>query len=324
MAGLWPLSLQQRIDLNGKPYVGARAFFYEADTTTPLIVYQNNDLSVPLPNPVTTDGFGMFPAVYLDEADEFYGVRVVTAGGVILFNLATLPIYGPATGGGGGGGGTPVDPDTTFKTGDIKDRYGSGIHPGWVRCNGRTIGDATSGATERANADTQALFEYLWNNFTDAFHPVTGGRGASASADFASHKTITLLDQQGRDRRGVDGMGTTATGRLTTATITTGLPTQVGSTGGTETVTLTEAQIPVHNHTGATGSNGAHTHDYQRMTGQGTFQSGSEAFGEPRYPTTNATTTSAGAHTHTIANAGGGTAHSNLPPSVLVTVYIKL
>jgi hypothetical protein len=54
--------------------------------------------------------------------------------------------------------------------GDLKVRYGTGVLSGFVRCNARTIGSATSGGTERQNADTQALFEYLWN--TDANNPV--------------------------------------------------------------------------------------------------------------------------------------------------------
>jgi microcystin-dependent protein len=34
----------------------------------------------------------------------------------------------------------------------------------------------------------------------------------------------------------------------------------VGATGGANTVTLTQAQIPAHNHTGSTGGAGGHTH----------------------------------------------------------------
>lgn len=324
MAGLWNLSLTQQIDLNSKPYPGARAFFYEAETLTPLIVYQNYDLSVPMPNPVTADGYGRFPAVYLDEADEFFRVRVTTSGGVILFDQTTLPIIGPSGGGGGGGGGTPVDPYALWQTGDLKPRYGTGVHPGWERCNGRTIGDATSGATGRANADTQALFEYLWAAVPDSILAVNGGRGASAAADYTAHKTIQLPDFRGRTIAGLDDMGTAAAGRVTLASLSTGTAIQLGSSGGTDTVALTEAQMPVHSHSGATGSNGAHTHDYQRMTGQGTFQSGTEAPGEPRYPTTTATTTSAGAHTHTISASGGGAAHPNMPPFALTSIYIKL
>ena len=36
---------------------------------------------------------------------------------------------------------------------------------GYVRVNGGTIGSAASGASERAHADTQPLYELLWNEF---------------------------------------------------------------------------------------------------------------------------------------------------------------
>src|SRR5947208_1688739 len=83
----------------------------------------------------------------------------------------------------GGGGGT-VDPTTIFQTGQIIPMYGTGVLTGFVRANGRTIGSATSGATERANADAQSLFQNLWG--ADANLAVSGGRGASAAADWAA------------------------------------------------------------------------------------------------------------------------------------------
>ncbi|MBX3610390.1 MAG: hypothetical protein KF871_10900 [Hydrogenophaga sp.] len=69
---------------------------------------------------------------------------------------------------------------------------------GWVRANGNTIGNAASGATERANADTEALFTMLWNEFTQAVLPIqtsAGGastRGASAAVDYAANKRMPL------------------------------------------------------------------------------------------------------------------------------------
>lgn len=334
MAGLAPISLQQRIDTNtGKPYVGARAFFYEAGTTTPLIVYSNYDLSVPLPNPVTADGYGMFPAIYLDEADAFYRLRVTTAGGVILFDQTTLPIYGPTGSGGGGGGGTPVDPYTLLQTGDLKHRFGTGVHPGWERCNGRTIGDSSSGATGRANADTQALFELLWGAVPNTILAVNGGRGASAAADYAAHKTIQLPDLRGRVLAGLDDMGTSAAGRLQAALIATGSPTQLGSSGGEDQHVLTTAELPVTTPVGTISAIPPHTHPLVG-TGGTVFRSSAEGGSRDTAllsPSSGATTPalntgSAGGVTPTFTGTpfGGGAAHTNLPPLGLVSVYIKI
>lgn len=333
MAGVWNLSLIQQTDQNGRPYPGARAFFYEADTTTPLIVFSNYDLSITLPNPVTADGFGRFPAVFIDEAAEFYRVRVTTSGGVILFDQATLPVIGPSGGGGGGGGGTPVDPNALWQTGDIKLRYATGVHPGWERCNGRTIGDATSGATGRANADTQALFEFLWGAVPNTILAVNGGRGASAAADFAAHKTIQLPDFRGRSVFGLDDMGTSAAGRLLSALVATGSPTQLGSSGGDDQHTLVTNEIPVITPAGTISAIPPHTHGISGNGGplsRGAAEGGSrdtavmQPSGSSQSPVIN--TGSAGGVTPTFTGTsfGGGAAHNNMPPFGLTSVYIKL
>lgn len=70
--------------------------------------------------------------------------------------------------------------------------------PGWVMMEGGSIGNTTSGASVRANQDTQTLFELLWNNSTDTELPVSTGRGASANADWIANKNIELPDGRSR------------------------------------------------------------------------------------------------------------------------------
>jgi hypothetical protein len=69
---------------------------------------------------------------------------------------------------------------------------------GWVWMRDLTIGNAASGATERANADCEDLFERIWNTVSDTYAPVTPGRGASAAADWGANKTIQLCTTVGR------------------------------------------------------------------------------------------------------------------------------
>ena len=105
-------------------------------------------------------------------------------------------------------------------TGSVMPYAGSTSPSGWLLCSGLTIGNATSGGTARANADTQVLFEQLWDSFSNTALPIftsagaVSTRGASASADFAANKRLTIPDLRGRAVAGKDDMGGTASGRL--------------------------------------------------------------------------------------------------------------
>lgn len=324
MAGLAPISLQQRIDPNGKPYIGAKAYFYSASTLTPLAIYSNNDISVELENPVPSDGYGMFPAIYIDANELFYRMRVTTSAGVVLTDLITLPVYDVPDP--GAAPVTPVDGDSIAKTGDVKARWSTGSHSGWVRMNGRTMGSAASGATERANADAQALYYQLWNENSDTLHPVTGGRGASAAADFAANKPIKLPDLRGMVMVGLDDMGSSARGVIVNS-VTVGGPTTMGSVGGAEEVTLDSTTVPSHTHTFSATTSTAPDHQHSipaSLAGAGSIAtSGSSSGG-----ISGINTGAAGAHSHTVSgttgSSGSGDAHNNMPPFSLVTYYIKL
>jgi len=136
-----------------------------------------------------------------------------------------------------------------FQTGDVKLTFRAASDPGWVLMDDGTIGDAISGATSRANADTEDLFTLLWNNIIDQWAPVSGGRGASAAADFAASKTIMLPRVLGR-AMAVSGLATLSqefiadftTDQLTVADANiyyTGTPVQLTTTGTLPTGLLT-------------------------------------------------------------------------------------
>lgn len=96
---------------------------------------------------------------------------------------------------------------TGFTTGDVKLTLKSAADTGWVLMDDKTIGDASSSATGRANADTSTLYALIWTNCIDTWCAVTGGRGGSAAADFAAHKPIALPKTLGRALAGY-GTGT--------------------------------------------------------------------------------------------------------------------
>jgi len=101
-------------------------------------------------------------------------------------------------------------------TGAVMDFLMSLAPAGWVVLDGSSIGDAASGGTGRANADTAALFALLWANFDNGLLPIqnsdgtAGTRGAAAAADFAAHKRLPLIDQRDRFRRSYKAGGSSA------------------------------------------------------------------------------------------------------------------
>jgi hypothetical protein len=92
----------------------------------------------------------------------------------------------------------------SWTTGDAKLTYKTTADATWILLDDGSIGDASSSATTRANADTSALFVLLYNAVpalvvqNSAGTPVS--RGASAAADFAAHRRLVIPKTLGRER----------------------------------------------------------------------------------------------------------------------------
>jgi len=171
---------------------------------------------------------------------------------------------------------------------------------GWLICNGDTVGNAISGAVN-ADAVYEDIFDFIKN-----FPPNLG------TEDFSAGDTVVLPDLRGKTAVGVDA---------TSIAITTGDAAFLGDQLGIDEVVLTEAEMPVHTHSGTTGSAGAHAHTYQ---GHGGGSSKNGCCTPWDSPLTRSTST-AGAHVHslTIDSAGNGEAHTNVQPSVALHWIIK-
>lgn len=275
---------------DGRDAVGARARFYNAGGNTPKTVYQDGNLnSAFAPDGILSDANGQLPDIWVSGTTAYR--CVVTFQGAVIRDRDYIPGEAAASGGGGGGGGT-----TELPTGFIFPYYGTGSLDDYaVRGNGRTIGSAASGASERASDDTENLFVHLWG--ADATLAVSGGRGATGEADFAANKQLTLPDFRGRVPAGLDDMGNTAAGRFSGITFTAGNATTLGSTAGAATVSLTSDQNGPHTHTGTTGNAGDHNHTGTTATGGEHTHTGSAlaAGGHSHGGSTGA----AGLHTHT-------------------------
>ncbi|MDI1265589.1 MAG: hypothetical protein PS018_20270 [bacterium] len=326
-AGTLPIAMAQQRDVNGDPVL-CQVYFYVAGTVaSPQNSYSDYGLTQNPNNQLACDQTGRVPMFWL--ADGLVHVRMVDAAGVPIIDT-TMYALGPSSGGGGGGG--TVDPTTIAQTGDLKGRYGTGLISGWVRCNGLTIGNGSSGATERANADTQTAFVYLYN--TDPNLVVSGGRTGNALNDYNANKTIATPDWRGRALAFLDDMGNSPAGRLTASFFGTSATT-LGAPGGSESTTLTAAQIPsitstaspsltanVTTNVWVAGNSGDST---PINVGQGGANNGltvsiAAGFSVAKQPSAG---TATGTVSSTSTNTSGG-AHRTVQPTMLATIYIKL
>lgn len=118
----------------------------------------------------------------------------------------------------------------------------------------------------------------------------------------------------------------------------------VGATGGANSVTLSEAQIPTHTHTitASSDSSGFHTHSVSDpghthvfnggiATSNGYFPGGPILAGGPSNTSaavTNISVVAGGAHTHAIvataSSVGGSQAHENRPPYYALAYIMKV
>lgn len=176
-----------------------------------------------------------------------------------------------------------------WSTGDTKITLKTVADAGWVMFNDGNIGDASSGATTRANADTSALFALLWNNTANADCAVSTGRGVSAAADFAAHKTIALPKVLGR-ALAVAGAGSGLTSRALAHVV------------GEETHLLTIPEMPGHTHT---------------------IQSANVTTGSDSQVVSAAATGSPNNTPGTTSTGGGGT-HNNMQPTTFFNIMVKL
>jgi len=179
----------------------------------------------------------------------------------------------------GSGSGIPV--------GSVQQYIGTTAPLGWLLLQGGTIGDASSGATVRANSDTETLYCLLWNSLANAQAPVSSGRGTTAAEDFAAHKTITLPDLRGRAVIG-SGTGSGLTARTH------------GATGGAESHTLTITEMPAHTHRNQPDPNagGSSVRQLYEHNGYGT-------------------------NYYMTSSTGGDGAHNNMQPWLALNYIIK-
>jgi microcystin-dependent protein len=136
----------------------------------------------------------------------------------------------------------------------------------------------------------------LRTDYPDLFTVIGTTYGSADGTHF------NIPDLRGRTLAGLDNMGGSDAGRLDLANT-------LGTTTGAQYHTLSITEMPSHNHPGSTvGRSGA---DDNNHTGNGDFVADSDA----GYT---------GTRSVSVASQGGGGAHNNMQPTILVNYIIKI
>lgn len=191
----------------------------------------------------------------------------------------------------------------TTPTGTVLDFAGAVAPAGWLLCDGSQI-SRTTYATLFAALSSGAI--YGTGNGTTTFH---------------------LPDCRGRTTAGKDDMGGSAANRITSGG--SGITgTTLGNSGGSETHTLTEAQLAVHTHiqtahhhtsgfsaNGVSGRYGVTTGQPNSPYSEGDVQAGAGSQLDYGVDTSGSTATN--------NNAGSSNAHNNTQPTMIFNKIIK-
>lgn len=138
--------------------------------------------------------------------------------------------------------------------------------------------------------------------------------------------TFALPDLRGRAIAGLDNMGGSDAGRLDWANT-------LGTTGGAQTHTLTESELASHTHTQNAHNHGITdpTHRHAIVTKDYAGGFANEPLTKGLYGSTGSTVTEYAATgisinnaTATNQNTGGGAAHNNMQPTILLNYIIKI
>lgn len=193
----------------------------------------------------------------------------------------------------GGANWSPISTLGTFTTGDVKLTYKTVADSGWVMITDGQIGSATSGATY-ANANAAALYAVMWNNVSNTFAPVSGGRGANAAADFAANKSLSMPRILGR-ALAIAGAGAGLTSR------------PIGQTLGEETHLMTLGELVTHTHATTPAS---------PTVGTGPGDSVQRGSADTPVPTNHVSFSN--------SNTGSSTPFNIMQPSAFINCMIKL
>lgn len=347
-ASLLPNAKQTFVDQNGNPYNGGKVYFYIPGTDTFKNTWQDGDKGVLNSNPVILDaagraiiyGDGEYRQVLRDRNNNLiwdqltsstgtgggssstgdgdlvgtvkpwaglsapnqylfaYGQEIARSTYPELFTAITLSTSAFCTNG---------SPNLTGIADTTQIPIGAAVEASCISSGSTVLSKTSSSITVTNNA-------IISTSLTIRVLPWGGGNGTT---------TFNLPDFRGRIIAGRDNMGGTAASRLTATYFANA--NAIGAAGGLQSSTLTTANLASHNHA-QTAQNPTFTYtkttrsDYSATGGEDAVETLTIA------PTGQSTTltTASDATPGNTANAGSGTAFSNVQPTITSNYIIKV
>lgn len=201
------------------------------------------------------------------------------------------------------------------------------IPTGYVSANGLTIGNASSNATNRANADTKFLYSQIWTACANTQCPiytsagVASTRGLTAAADYAANKALAVWNMNGSALMGADSQNGTTSTNLSNVPVTSGSRTAPGSILGENLHALTSGENGPHTH-GVTDPGHLHVVGTAALAGLNNNNGGGG--GSFSAMSTSVPNTSSNVTGVSVNSAGSGTPHNTVPRSFIVYWNLKL
>lgn len=198
MANHLLFTLGRALDANGNTAAGAKAYIYEAGTTTPLTAYQDSAATTQHANPIVADGGGLFAAAYINA--DSAKVVITKSDDTVLQTLDPCPVISV---GGVGASGISFSPTVDIPETNVQDAIEAAAETAASGFAPFGLG-VTGNAPDLANIDATNIGTGFYRTTASTTGTFPAGITASSTSVIRMERetsalgVMTLMDDSGR------------------------------------------------------------------------------------------------------------------------------